>query len=64
MTESRYQPKPEHKSVELLEAEEGAAFGAAILAGVGLGAWPTVDEACQKTIRVREVGLIDRQGVV
>ena len=41
------------QSVELLEAEEGAAFGAAILAGVGVGAWPNVDEACQKTIRVR-----------
>ncbi len=40
--------------VELLEAEEGAAFGAAILAGVGAGAWPTVDEACVSTIRPRE----------
>lgn len=39
------------KPVELLEAEEGAAFGAAILAGVGVGAWSSVDEACQKTIR-------------
>ena len=43
------------QAVELLEAEEGAAFGAAILAGVGVGAWPNVDEACQKTIRVRSV---------
>ncbi len=41
--------------VELLEAEEGAAFGAAILAGVGVGAWLTVDEACKQTIRVRNV---------
>ncbi len=41
--------------VELLEAEEGAAFGAAILAGTGIGAWPTVDEACQKAIRVRNI---------
>ena len=41
--------------VELLVAEEGAAFGAAILAGVGVDAWATVDEACQKTIRVQSV---------
>ena len=42
------------QTVELIEAEEGAAFGAAILAGVGAGKWKTVDEACQKTIRVAE----------
>jgi xylulokinase len=41
-------------SVELLEAEEGAAFGAAILAGVGAGAWPTVEDACEESIRIRE----------
>lgn len=40
--------------VEMIEADEGAAFGAAILAGVGAGAWKTVDEACEKTIRVIE----------
>ena len=39
------------QTVEVIEAEEGAAFGAAILAGVGAGAWRTVDEACRKTIR-------------
>ncbi len=42
------------QTVEILEADEGAAFGAAILAGVGVGAWQTVDEACEKTIRVAE----------
>jgi len=31
---------------------EGAAFGAALLAGVGAGAWPDVDEACRATIRI------------
>ena len=31
---------------------EGAAYGAALLAGVGAGRWATVDEACQETIRV------------
>lgn len=39
------------QSVETIEAEEGAAFGAAILAGVGIGAWSSVDEACRKTIK-------------
>lgn len=31
---------------------EGAAYGAALLAGVGAGAWPDVDAACQRTIQV------------
>lgn len=42
------------RAVEVIEADEGAAFGAAILAGVGAGAWSSVDEACEKTIRVLE----------
>ncbi len=40
--------------VELLEAEEGGAFGAALLAGTGIGAWPSVAEACNQTIRAAE----------
>jgi xylulokinase len=39
-------------SVEIVEAEEGAAYGAALLAGVGVGVWPTVDAACAATVRV------------
>ncbi len=35
--------------------EEGAAFGAALLAGVGLGLYPSVPEACARTIAAREV---------
>jgi xylulokinase len=31
---------------------EGAAFGAALLAGVGAGAWSTVSEACQAVLRL------------
>lgn len=31
---------------------EGAAYGAALLAGVGGGAWPDVDAACRRTIHV------------
>jgi xylulokinase len=38
--------------VEIVAAEEGAAFGAAILAGVGAGAWNSVDEACDSVVRV------------
>jgi len=38
--------------VEIVAAEEGAAYGAAILAGVGAGAWASVDEACDKVVRV------------
>ena len=40
--------------VELLEAEEGSAFGAALLAGTGLGVWASVAEACAQTIRAAE----------
>ncbi len=38
--------------VEIVAAEEGAAYGAAILAGTGAGAWSSVDEACDKIVRV------------
>jgi xylulokinase len=38
--------------VETVEAEEGAAYGAAILAGVGAKMWPSVDEACESVVRV------------
>jgi xylulokinase len=40
--------------VELLEAEEGGAFGAALLAGTGVNAWPSVEAACAATVRVAE----------
>lgn len=40
------------REVEIVEAEEGAAYGAAILAGAGAGAWTSVDEACDAVIRV------------
>ena len=38
-------------AVETVEAGEGAAYGAALLAGVGAGIWPTVDDACDRLIR-------------
>jgi xylulokinase len=40
--------------VEILDSDEGAAFGAAILAGVGAGAWSSVDEACEAAIHISE----------
>ena len=40
------------REVEILAAEEGAAYGAALLAGVGAGTWSSVDEACAHTVRV------------
>jgi xylulokinase len=33
---------------------EGAAYGAALLAGVAAGIWPNVDTACHETIRVSD----------
>jgi xylulokinase len=47
--------------VEVLAADEGAAFGAAILAGVGAGEWNSVDEACERTVRVVETVDPDRR---
>jgi xylulokinase len=38
--------------VELIEADEGAAYGAALLAGVGVGAWPSAEIACETAVRV------------
>jgi xylulokinase len=37
--------------VETVEAEEGAAYGAAILAGVGAKCWSSVDQACDAIVR-------------
>ena len=41
--------------VETVDAEEGAAYGAAILAGVGVKTWSSVDEACLSVVRVKKV---------
>jgi xylulokinase len=38
---------------EIVEAEEGAAYGAALLAGVGGGVWTTVESACDAVVRVK-----------
>jgi xylulokinase len=43
------------REVEIVEAEEGAAYGAAILAGVGAKLWNSVDAACAEIVRVSRV---------
>ena len=40
------------REVEVVAAEEGAAYGAAILAGVGAGGWHSVEQACDAVVRV------------
>ena len=39
---------------DILVAEEGAAFGAALLAGVGAGVWPDLEAACGAAIEVAQ----------
>jgi xylulokinase len=41
-------------AVEVLTAEEGGAFGAALMAGVGAGHWADLDEACGVAIEVAQ----------
>ena len=41
-------------AVEIIEAEEGAAYGAGLLAGVGAGVWTSVDQACDSAVKVAE----------
>ena len=42
-------------AVETIAADEGGAYGAALLAGVGTGIWPSVDEACDRNVRGADV---------
>jgi xylulokinase len=41
-------------AVEILTAEEGGAFGSALLAGVGAGHWASLDQACGQAIEVAQ----------
>jgi xylulokinase len=41
------------QEVEILAAEEGAAYGAALLAGVGARWWDSVEQACDAVVRVQ-----------
>src|SRR6266568_4751370 len=57
------------REIKTVEAEEGAAYGAALLAGVAAGAWTSVDAACDAVVRIastiepdtESVNLLDRQ---
>jgi xylulokinase len=40
--------------MSIINIDEGAAFGAALLAGVGAGVYADVVTACRHTIRVRD----------
>ncbi len=42
------------KAVEILTAEEGGAFGCALMAGVGGGHWANLDQACAQAIEVAQ----------
>jgi xylulokinase len=42
------------QAVEVLKAEEGGAFGCALLAGVGIGHWANLDQACGVAIEVAQ----------
>jgi xylulokinase len=41
-------------AVNTVQTEEGAAYGAALLAGVGAKVWPSVEVACASTVRIAE----------
>jgi xylulokinase len=50
-------------AVELVQAEEGAAYGAAILAGTGAGNWQSVDEACDAVVKTAHTVQPDKNSV-
>lgn len=42
------------QEIETVQAEEGAAYGVALLAGVAAGVWSSVDAACEAVVKVRD----------
>jgi xylulokinase len=52
------------QGVETVQAEEGAAYGAALLAGVGAGVWDSVDAACDAVVHVAGRTAPDPQSVI
>lgn len=48
------------RKVTTLEVEQGPAYGVALLAAVGDGAYKTIGQACKQTIRVAEATPADR----
>jgi xylulokinase len=49
--------KPCHR----LAVDEGPAYGAALLAGVGAGVWPDVEQACRSVVRIKQT--IEPRGI-
>lgn len=57
------------QAVQTVTVDEGAAYGAAILAGVGAGVWTSVDEACEALVQTANItlpqpdvaGIMDKQ---
>ncbi len=43
------------RPVQVLAAEEGGAFGAALLAGTGVGVWSSVQAACAEAVHTAEI---------
>ena len=50
-------------AVETVRADEGAAFGAAVLAGVGARIWASVDDACDALVHTAERVMPDPSAV-
>ncbi len=50
--------------VTVADTTEGAAYGAALLAGVGAGIWQDVDQACQSVVKITGTTRPDPQHVV
>ncbi len=51
------------KKITTLAVEQGPAYGVALLAAVGAGAYRTIESACQATIAVAEETAADKQAV-
>ena len=51
------------QAVNTVVAEEGAAFGAALLAGVGVGIWSSVDAASDAVVRIADHAEPDSESV-
>lgn len=49
------------RTVERPNTEEGPAFGAALMAGVGAGVWSDLPEACRAAVRVTETRIPDTE---
>lgn len=49
------------RRVATLQVEQGAAYGAALLAAVGGGAFESVEQACQATVKVASFTAMNRK---